>query len=645
MILLAVDVLQRVDHRSRSLGRLGVRVRSAPFLEGIGDLLAEASRGHAEVRFEDLPDIHAAGHTQRVEHDIDMRPVFEERHVLDRQDAADHALVAVAAGHLVARLQLALHRDKDLDHLEHARRKFVTALELLLAVVEFGVDDLDGLVVLALDRLELRLAPIVGDSELEPLVALDALDQLVCKLNALLDALGRGRSDLARQHVLEAVVGRPVEDRALVLAVLAEAFDFLVLDGARTIVDLDAVAVKHAHLDDRAGHTRRQLQRGIAHVARLFAEDGAQELFLRRHRAFALGRDLADQDVARVHFGTDVDDARLVEVAQGLLADVGNVAGDVLGPELGVARHDLELLDMDRGEHVILYDTLGNEDRIFVVVAVPRHEGDEAVAAQRQFAEVGGGPVGDDVTGLDHIAHLYQRALVDAGVLVRALELLQRVDIDARTARLHIADRADHNAGGIHLIDHAAASRGDRRARIARHGFFHARAHEGCLGLNQRHRLALHVRAHQRAVRVVVLKKRNQRRGDRHELLGAHVHQRDLLARGHEVVAILARRDEFLDEAAVFGQPGRSLRHGVLLFLHRRQIDHLAGDLAILDGAVRRLDEAVFVDARKGAERVNETDVRAFGRLDRADATVMRGMHVAHFEARALAGETARPER
>jgi hypothetical protein len=66
----------------------------------------------------------------------------------------------------------------------------------------------------------------------------------------------------------------------------------------------------------------------------LFAEDGAQQLFFRRHRAFALRRDLADQDVARLHFGADVDDARFVEVAQRFLADVRDVAGDLFRPSL-----------------------------------------------------------------------------------------------------------------------------------------------------------------------------------------------------------------------------------------------------------------------------------------------------------------------
>jgi hypothetical protein len=50
--------------------------------------------------------------------------------------SGDHTLVAVTAGHLVARLDLALHGDEDLDHLHHARRQFVAALQLLDLVDE-----------------------------------------------------------------------------------------------------------------------------------------------------------------------------------------------------------------------------------------------------------------------------------------------------------------------------------------------------------------------------------------------------------------------------------------------------------------------------------------------------------------------------
>ena len=67
--------------------------------------------------------------------------------------------------------------------------------------------------------------------------------------------------------------------------------------------------------------------------------------------------------------------------------------------------------------------------------------------------------------------------------------------------------------------------------------------------------------------------------------------------------------------------------------------------LPFVDLAVRAFDEAVLVDARVGRERVDQADVRAFRRLDRADAAVVRRMHVAHLEAGALARQAARPER
>ncbi len=71
------------------------------------------------------------------------RAVREVRHVLFRQDAADDALVAVAAGHLVADLELALDGDVDLHHLDDAGRQLVAlrqALDLLAEVLFADAD-------------------------------------------------------------------------------------------------------------------------------------------------------------------------------------------------------------------------------------------------------------------------------------------------------------------------------------------------------------------------------------------------------------------------------------------------------------------------------------------------------------------------
>ena len=182
-------------------------------------------------------------------------------------------------------------------------------------------------------------------------------------LGVLLEAL-RPRDALpAFQHFGQTPEHVAVEDRLFVVAVLGEAFDFLALDRERTLVLVDAVAIEHAHFHDRALHARRHAQRGIANVGGLLAEDGAQKLLFRRHRAFALRRDLAAQDVAGAHFRADIDDAGFVEVLQRLFRNVRNVARDFLRPELGVAGHHLEFLDVDRGEHVVLHDALGQQDR------------------------------------------------------------------------------------------------------------------------------------------------------------------------------------------------------------------------------------------------------------------------------------------
>ena len=253
--------------------------------------------------------------------------------------------------------------------------------------------------------------------------------------------------------------------------------------------------------------------------------------------------------------------------------------------------------------------------------------------------------VGDDLAGLDRVTDLHQRTLVDAGVLVRALELHQRVDVDARFAGFEVAGGANDDTRRVDLVDDARAAGGDGRAGIARDRLFHAGADERRLGLDQRHRLALHVRAHQRAVGVVILEERNERGGDRDELLGADVHQRDLVARSDQELAVAAGRDDLLGEGAVLVELGIGLGDRVLRLFHRREVDDLVGHLAVDDLAVRRLDEAVLVDAAEAGERVDEADVRAFRSLDRADPAVVRRVDVADLEARALAGEAARPER
>ncbi len=208
--------------------------------------------------FEHLTDVHARRHAQRIQHDVDRRTVGEIRHVFDRNDRRDDALVAVTAGHLVAGLHAALHREVHLHHLEHARGEIVAGRDLGFLLVEALLErlalDLEALGSL----LELAVRIFVFETDLEPRFAGHLVE--VRHFDLALEAVRTTGRDLADEHVAHAREQVVFEDALLVAQVLADAFDFSLLDGQRARVLVDAVAREHAHVDDRAVHARGHAQ-------------------------------------------------------------------------------------------------------------------------------------------------------------------------------------------------------------------------------------------------------------------------------------------------------------------------------------------------------------------------------------------------
>ena len=346
------------------------------------------------------------------------------------------------------------------------------------------------------------------------------------------------------------------------------------------------------------------------------------------------------------HVGADIDDAGFVEVLQRFLRNVRNVARDFLRPELGVAGHRLEFLDVDRGEDVVLDDALGEQDRILEVVAVPRHERDEHVAAEREIAEIGRGTVGDDVALLHPVANLHQRLLVDAGRLVGALELHQPVDVDRRLGRRR-SRRSRESRYGWRRSDRScrrAAPRSPRRncARrsppcrcrpAARRSAPAAPPGAACSspsarGWRRRSRgtESAPPRPRRAASATRPCNRRGRPAGTPRRPPGGRRSDRRRDGRWRRSACPPARQN-------TSAPPSRTGRTTSSVTLPSRILRY--GDF----------DEAVFVDPSERRQRVDQPDVRAFRRLDRADAAVMRRMHVAHLEARALARQAARPER
>mgnify|MGYP001455133985 CR=1 FL=1 len=86
-------------------------------------------------------------------------------------------------------------------------------------------------------------------------------------------------------------------------------------------------------------------------------------------------------------------------------------------------------------------------------------------------------------------------------------------------------------------------------------------------------------------------------------------------------------------------------RDDELVLLTRGEVVDRGRDLALGDAAVRGLDEPERVDPRERGERADQTDVRAFRRLDRAHPSVVSRMDVANLEPGPFPGQTTRPQR
>ena len=171
------------------------------------------------------------------------------------------------------------------------------------------------------------------------------------------------------------------------------------------------------------------------------------------------------------------------------------------------------------------------------------------------------GAVGQHIALLHALAEPHERTLVDRRVLVGAPVLLETVAVVLREARERTIARAtllraiaiggtgiDDDLIRRHARDDAGALRDDDGAGIARHLLLEPRADQRRPRVEQRHRLPLHVRSHQRAVRVVVLEERNERGGDRHELLRRHIHVVDAIRRCERYVTLLTAEHELVDE-------------------------------------------------------------------------------------------------
>ncbi len=565
----------------------------------------------------------------------------------------------MAARHLVTDLKFALLGDVNFDLLDYA---------LLDIVARFDAGDLPLLVRLKL--VELALEGVDDLHDLDPdrrRIDFDVFGNSGQFAQQRLGDFPVGRNDhfvvLTVDHVErnlfpEENVRKRFRETFAQLVHLRPVFlvDLLHLTAAirRTqFLLLGIETVRNLHVHDDSGNARRNHQRSILHVGRLLPEDRPQKFLFRCQLGLALRRDLTDKNIARFHFGSDADNAVVVQVLQRFFPDIRNIARDLFWSELGVPSGDFELLNVDRSEDIFLLHLLADQNRVFEVVTIPRHEPDEHVATKSEFALVRASAVRHRLARLYLLPLLHERLLGKAGSGVGTHELPQLVNLNPvlrialriplETSR-QLPVAGNHDAPRIDRSDHAIFHRDHHRFRVASHPAFDSGSHQRSFRLQQRHTLALHVRAHQRAVRVVMLKERNQTSRNRNQLFRRNVHVVDL-ARINFQKLTPAANGHFADEFPVVIDFRIRLSQHHRLFLVGGQIVNFIRHPAIFTNPVRTFDKAEFVDPRVNAQRVDQTDVRTFRRFNRTNPAIVRRMNVANLESSPLPVQTARPQR
>ena len=316
---------------------------------------------------------------------------------------------------------------------------------------------------------------------------------------------------------------------------------------------------------------------------------------------------------------------------------VRDVAGELLLAELRLADLDVELLDVDRGVRVVLHQPLADDDRVLEVVAVPRHERDQHVAAQGQLALWVAAPSARICALLDLLAHLDDRLLVQAGPLVQADELAQRRTRRRCRSMMPLGVDVRDGAGLLGPDDHAAV-----RARRPSPG--------------RSRRSAARSRSSGTACRCM-FEPISARLASSCSRNGISPAETPTICFGRQSMywtfsagdrrEVAAEPRPMTRSAVILSSVGRRVGRGEVrlsISSSARSCTTSSVSLLVLDLAVRRDEEAVLVDLGVDRQRRDQADVRAFRRLDRADAAVVRDVHVAHLEARPACG-SSRPAR
>ncbi len=299
------------------------------------------------------------------------------------------------------------------------------------------------------------------------------------------------------------------------------------------ILAVRVLRVFDTDIHDNTAFAALDIQTRILYIRCLFTENGSQQTLFRSKFRLGLRSNFTDENIARLHFRAESDDSVDAEISQKILADVRNIAGDLFGTEFRIAARNLELINMNTGINIFFHKTLTQNDSVLEVISAPRHESNEHVLAERKLSLSCRRPVGNRVSDLDDRPFVNRRPLIDTCSGIAAKELDHAVNHRIRISRFiaRLAVRRDNDFGGGNFRNNTIRFCAGDGTRVNSHFLFQSGSDIRRFRNKKRNCLSLHVRAHQRTVRVVMLKERDQACRGTAQLFRGNVHVLDFFTR------------------------------------------------------------------------------------------------------------------
>ena len=376
----------------------------------------------------------------------------------------------------------------------------------------------------------------------------------------------------------------------------------------------------------------------IADVLCLFTEDCAKEAFLRAKLLFALWRNLTDEHIAVLHFGTDSDDTVFAEVAEGSFTDVWNITSNLFWTKLGFADLDIEVADIDAGQSVVFDKAARNDDSVIHVITAPWHEGDKHVLTKSQFATGDGCTLDENVTLFDLIATLDDDTLIITAVIIGLHEVNEVVS-------LRFLGVLNLNRVGISLYDFTSTFGVNDLREILCDVSVDTGRNDSGFWLDKRYGLLLHGACHEGAVDTVLFNKWNHRCGHTENFFVNSVHVGNFARHNLRWAEVLTSGNIFINEFAILVELSTGIGNYHVFLGSGIYVYDFIGNLTVLNDAVWSFDEAVIINTSVGSKVQHETDVATFWRLNRTDTTVVGWVSIADIEACAFTSKTTRTHR